>query len=370
MGAFAEITRLGGPVKGEAGGLGSRKRVGLDVGRRIGHTDNEHWRLLLQMLFSFVIDEMQFAIATQVILRILSVVSITILLLFWRDTFSHAADEELIAKGEYLFASAGGCGCHTSTGGELNAGGRPLTTAFGTFYGTNITPDPVHGIGDWTDRQIVDALRSGVGPGGRALSPAMPYPAFSGMTDADAEALVAYLRSVPAVAQKNVPHEVGIPFQDTIMWLWRWVFFRPANSEDREDSYSSNTQWSRGRYLTDHVAHCTECHTPRTLWGSLRVAEYLKGNRDGIDGEPTGDITADEIAGIGRWTLGEIVELLRTGYLPNFDNVQGLMALVIDGAHGRGYNRMNDRDLYAIAGYLKSLNGDDKVRRDQTLPLD
>lgn len=313
---------------------------------------------------------MQFSMAPSMLLRILAVVGIAILLLFWRDNFSYAADEELIAKGEYLFASAGGCGCHTSEGGALNAGGRPVTTAFGTFYGTNITPDPLYGIGDWTDKQIAEALRSGVGRGGRALSPVMPYPAFSGMRDADITALVAYLRSVPAVAQKNVPHEVGIPFQDTIMWLWRWFFFRPANTKDREDSYSSNAQWSRGRYLTDHVAHCTECHTPRTLWGSPRVTEYLKGNPDGIDGEPTGDITADENTGIGRWTLGEIVELLRSGYLPNFDNVQGLMALVIDGAHGRGYNRMNERDLYAIAGYLKSLNGDDNVRKGQTVLLE
>ncbi len=127
-----------------------------------------------------------------------------------------------IARGQYVFALAGGCGCHTAADGQVNAGGRPLSTPYGTFYGTNITPDSTHGIGSWTDRQIIDAIRSGVRPDGSVMSPVMPYPALSGMSDEDVAALVAYLRSLPAVAQENQPHRLSLPFAGMAMKVWDW----------------------------------------------------------------------------------------------------------------------------------------------------
>ena len=116
------------------------------------------------------------------------------------------ADEAaLVTRGQYIFALAGGCGCHTADKGPTNAGGRPIETPYGQFYGTNITPDPVHGIGTWTDREIIDAIRLGVKPDGTVMSPVMPYPALSGMTDEDVTALVAFLRSQEPVAQEKSP---------------------------------------------------------------------------------------------------------------------------------------------------------------------
>src|SRR5262245_45547112 len=54
-----------------------------------------------------------------------------------------------IARGEYL-ARAGGCvACHTARGGAPYAGGRAITTPFGTIYSSNITPDAKTGIGTW-----------------------------------------------------------------------------------------------------------------------------------------------------------------------------------------------------------------------------
>ena len=74
---------------------------------------------------------------------------------------AHAADD-IVARGAYLF-NAGGClGCHTAPGGATLAGGRALVTPMGTFYGPNITPDPEHGIGGWTDEDFVRALHHGV----------------------------------------------------------------------------------------------------------------------------------------------------------------------------------------------------------------
>jgi mono/diheme cytochrome c family protein len=256
-----------------------------------------------------------------------------------------------VARGQYIFALAGGCGCHTAEDGSVNAGGRPLKTPYGTFYGTNITPDPTHGIGKWTNRQVIDSIRLGVRPDGSVLSPVMPYPAFSGMTDEDVTALVAYLRSVPAVARANQPHALSLPFVGLAMRAWRWLFFDPGSAPTRAPVAGVE----RGRYISEHVAHCQECHTPRTRTGTLDRSLYLAGNQAGIDGEVTPNITPEVKTGIGEWSEDEIVSLLQTGFRPNFDNVQGLMALVIEGVREGGYKDITQEDALAVARYLKSV---------------
>ena len=264
---------------------------------------------------------------------------------------AQAVEADLVARGQYVFALAGGCGCHTAEGGPVNAGGRPLKTPYGTFYGTNITPDPTSGIGQWTDRQIIDSLRLGVRPDGSVLSPVMPYPAFSGMSDEDVTALVAYLRSLPPVARANQPHELSMPFANLAMRAWRWLFFNPGAAP----AQAPTPGMERGRYISEHLAHCQECHTPRTRTGTLDRSLSLAGNQAGIDGEVTPNITPDAKTGIGEWSEDEIVSLLQTGFRPNFDNVQGLMALVIEGVREGGYKDMTKEDALAVARYLKSV---------------
>ena len=264
---------------------------------------------------------------------------------------ARADGADLVTQGQYIFSLAGGCGCHTAAGGQTNAGGRPLKTPYGTYYGTNITADPNYGIGQWTDQEIIDSIRLGVKPDGTVMSPVMPYPAFSGMTDSDAAALVAYLRSVEPVAQGNIPHKISIPFSGMAMRVWRWLFFDPIETI----TSSPSDAVSRGRYISEHLAHCRECHTPRTMFGTPDRGLDLAGNPDGVDGEVAPNITPHREDGIGDWSDGEIVSLLRTGFLPNFDNVQGLMALVIDGVPGGGYKDMADEDAQAVVRYLRSI---------------
>ena len=265
--------------------------------------------------------------------------------------FVWAAQTDQITRGRYVFALAGGCGCHTAEGGQVNAGGRPLKTPYGTFYGTNITPDPAHGIGQWTDQQIIDSIRLGVRPDGSVVSPVMPYPAFSGMSDEDVTALVAYLRSLPAASRANQSHDLQVPFAGLAMRVWRWLFFTPLTPPAKAPAEGVE----RGRYISEHVAHCQECHTPRTRTGTLDRALYLAGNAAGIDGEVTPNITPDKQTGIGDWSEDDIVSLLQTGFLPNFDNVQGLMALVIEGVPEGGYKDMTKEDALAVVHYLKSV---------------
>ena len=104
-----------------------------------------------------------------------------------------------IARGQQL-AALGDCAvCHTSANGILNAGGKPLATPFGTIYSTNITPDVETGIGAWSYPAFERAMREGIHRDGRHLYPAFPYTHFARTTDADMQALYAYLMAQPAV---------------------------------------------------------------------------------------------------------------------------------------------------------------------------
>ena len=123
------------------------------------------------------------------------------------------ADEAQVARGRYLVIIAGCSDCHTP-GALIGApdmkrylAGSDIGFSIpgqGVFVGQNLTPDKETGIGSWTSEQIITAIRTGKAPDGGALSPVMPYPALSHLTDEDAQAIAAFLKSLPAVSNKNL----------------------------------------------------------------------------------------------------------------------------------------------------------------------
>jgi mono/diheme cytochrome c family protein len=255
-------------------------------------------------------------------------------------------------RGKLLMALAGGCGCHNPEGGPVGAGGRPLPSPFGTFYSTNITPDADTGIGAWTDEEIIAAIRTGDARGKGVEAPAMPYYQYAGMADRDARDLVAYLRTLTPVRRENRAHEVGVPFERLAYRLWRMLFTTAVTAPSEAPAAGAG----RGAYLARHVAICGDCHTPRTRFGASRDGEYLAGTADGPLGEEVPNITPDPKTGIGDWDVDDIAQLLASGFKPDFDNVQGLMAEVIDGyGGGLGYAHAAAPDLRAIAEYLKTV---------------
>jgi mono/diheme cytochrome c family protein len=261
----------------------------------------------------------------------------------------HAAGDA--ERGRALFALAAGCGCHTAAEGPVGAGGGEVPTPFGTFYGTNITPDPETGIGSWTDDEIRAAIRDGVVRGKGAESPAMPYYRYAGMSDADVNDLIAYLRSLPAVRRRNRPHVDELPLARWAYRGWR-LLFAGRGAVRRQDPPDAI---ARGRYLVDHVAICGDCHTPRNALGVAQPSQYLAGSRRGVGGRRVANITPHN-TGIGDWDAEDIVNVLTLGMLPNFDNVQGAMAEVVDGrGGGPGYGDAPIDDLRAIAAYLRSV---------------
>ncbi len=263
---------------------------------------------------------------------------------------SSAAPPEA-ARGAYLFGLAGCGGCHTDTkrGGPPLAGGRAIRTPFGTFYGPNITPDPEHGIGGWSDADFLRALRTGRAPDGSHYYPVFPYAAFTRMTDADILAIKAYIFTLPAVPRPSRSHDIALPLRwRFLVGFWKWLNFDPGPFTPDPGRPAA---WNRGAYLVRAVGHCHECHTPRDRFGGLDRARDMAGTEDGPDGETVPNITPDPETGIGRWSLADITFALRTGFLPDGDDMGGLMAEVVE----NGTSRLRDADLEAIAVYLKSL---------------
>ena len=262
------------------------------------------------------------------------------------------------ARGEKVFALAGGCGCHTPEKGPVGAGGVEIETPFGTFFSTNVTPDREHGIGAWSDEEIARAIRSGTLRDGSVEAPVMPYPLYAGMADDDLRDLIAYLRSLPPAPVANRPHQVSLPLPRLAFRAWRLLF---AGSTTAPEA-APRAGVERGRYLSDHVAICGDCHTPRTRLGALDDAMYLAGTPDGPGDELVPNITSDPKTGIGKWDRDEIVSLLQLGMKPDFDNVQGSMAEVIDGIAGApGYGKAPEADLQAMADYMKTVPPIDHV---------
>lgn len=264
---------------------------------------------------------------------------------------SHATEKTDIEKGRYIFKATGGCGCHTNyeNDGAFLAGGRALPTPFGTFFSTNITPDPETGIGRWNTEDFIKAMTQGVAPDGTHYAPAFPYTAFTQMTPEDLRHLKAYLFSVPPVRQENQPHDLWVSFGERLgFFLWQKLFFTPSSFQ--KDPQQSE-QWNRGAYLSDALAHCGECHTPRNLLGVLKKNKHYAGSKEGPEGEFAPNITPDEETGIGDWAVVDLTDFLQSGIKPDGDDVQGLMGLVIE----HGFTDLTPEDLEAMAVYVKSL---------------
>ena len=253
------------------------------------------------------------------------------------------------ARGAVLFAAGDCTGCHTDlkAKGPLAAGGAPMVTDFGTFYAPNITSDKTYGLGSWSAADFHRAMREGKGRDGEYLYPAFPYTSFSKMSDQDIADLWAYVKTIPAVAKPSHPHETKPPFGFRPLLLgWRVLFFHKG---PMSPVAGQSAEWNRGRYLSEAVAHCGECHSPRNLLGGIIDQNAYAGNLDGPDDQKAPNITSDP-HGIGKMSLADLEEVLNSGALPSGDYVGGGMGLVVDGTA-----KLSAADRHAMAVYIKSL---------------
>ncbi|SDB90002.1 Cytochrome c, mono-and diheme variants [Paraburkholderia lycopersici] len=261
-------------------------------------------------------------------------------------------DAAQIALGEKL-AKAGDCAsCHDSARREPFAGGLAVNSPFGPIYASNITPDPVHGIGDYTPAQFAAALQRGAAPGGKRLYPAMPYPSFAALDSHDVNALYQYfMYGVKPVANATPQTHLPFPFdQRWVMTFWRLAF---AQHGRFEPDPARSAQWNHGAWLVQGLGHCGACHTPRgPAYNEMGYTQssplYLTGGV--IDHWYAPNLTGDPGSGLGRWSADDIAVFLRDGHNGRA-YAFGAMAPVVEAST----QYLSDDDLHAIAVYLKSL---------------
>jgi len=257
------------------------------------------------------------------------------------------ANAAVVKRGEYLARAADCRACHTVSRDRLYAGGLPILLPFGTLYSTNITPDKETGIGNYSDQDFLNAVQRGIRPDGTRLYPAMPFPSYTRMTDADALAIKAYLFNLPAVRAQNLPSTFGFPYnQRWLMGLWSAFFnensrFRPVAARSAE--------WNRGAYVAEALAHCGECHTPRNLALALD-------NRNKFAGALTAgwyafNISSDNGSGIGARSNDEVRNYLSTGHAAGRGTAAGPMGEAVD----QSFKDIASSDILALVTYLRSV---------------
>lgn len=269
----------------------------------------------------------------------------------------HDAD---LANGESMFWAGGCASCHAAPGAGGDAlltlsGGQEFKTPFGAFVVPNISPDPVHGIGDWSDAEFVSAMINGVSPDGAHYYPAFPYPYYQNMTVPDTIDLFRYLQSLPASDNRAAPHKLEFPYslrRGIGLWKRRYLERTRADFSAADDAILA-----RGAYLVHGPAHCGACHTPRDRFGGEMARRFLAGAASleiaaDSGGAGTGrvpNITPHD-DGIGSWSEADISYSLETGFDPEFDTFGGPMVQVQE-----NLARLPASDREAIARYLKSI---------------
>lgn len=252
-----------------------------------------------------------------------------------------AGTSEQRARGERL---ANACvSCHTENN-QLPLSGSDFASKFGmppmgTFYAPNLTPSG--NIKDWSDGQVIRAIREGVHKNGRSLL-VMPADIFRNLSDDDAQALVAYLRSQPAV---------GGPTPDTELNIMGALFANLFNFQVAQPPVGNVATVAPGtveygKYMVDIIG-CRSCH-----------GDQLQGKADtGAPGPPPGPNLTEIMP---QWTEADFMNFFNTGTLPNGSSVPTLTL-----PSGFTEPRMpwpmvraaaTDADLKAMYLYLHSLS--------------
>lgn len=247
-------------------------------------------------------------------------------------------------RGAVTFAAAGCASCHSAPDGppDVLAGGKSFASDFGTFIAPNISSDPEHGVGGWSDLDLASAIMRGVSPEGAHYYPAFPYTSYIKAEIQDVADLIAYMRTLPADATPSQPHDLRFPYTiRATLGPWKALYLRDDWVTD-----APTPELERGRDLVEALGHCAECHTPRNALGGLDRAAWLTGAPN-----PSGEGRIPDITPAGlTWSEQQIAEYLKSGFTPEFDSAGGTMADVI-----RNTAQLSDEDRLAIAAYLKAL---------------
>jgi len=277
-------------------------------------------------------------------------------------------------RGAYIVGAVAVCGdCHTprlKTGApDLTRllGGNPAfadilpeVDGMGLVPTPNLTPDET-GLGDWTDVEIKEAFLNGVDRDGEPLFAIMPYYVLHNMSEEDADAIVAYLRSIPAVDQE-IParEELGFPVTtaDPVPEAMIPDSVLPASDEDYEAA-------QQGKYLAGNIGICMECHTAATKPGTpvpIDVDALFAGGRVfgrdelGLPKEFPEEIFSLNITPDPTGILGFTPEQVRTVLTQGTDDEgQGICPPMPVGPMG-AFANLTEEDALAIGIYITTID--------------
>jgi mono/diheme cytochrome c family protein len=261
-----------------------------------------------------------------------------------------------LRRGQYLVAAGDCMSCHLREGGEPLAGGLGLNTPFGVIYSANITPDKDTGIGDWTSDQFYHAMHDGIDDEGKNLYPAFPYPWFRLVSREDADAILAFLKTTPAV--KYTPPRDNLTFPLNLRSIVKGWNFLYLNSHGFKTDAGQSPEWNRGAYLVNGLGHCGGCHTPKNALGADKTQLELHGAT--LDKWVAPDLTGNDRTGLGAWSIDDVTEYLQTGRNAHA-GAGGAMADVIT----YSTSLLSDADRHAMAVYLKSQPAGPSSAHDQ-----
>jgi mono/diheme cytochrome c family protein len=251
---------------------------------------------------------------------------------------------EQLRRGQYLTVAGDCMSCHLREGGEPLAGGLGLNTPFGVIYTPNITSDKETGIGNWTADQFYQAMHKGIDDEGSNLYPAFPYPWFTLVSREDDDAILAFLKTTPAVKYTPPDNNLMFPLGNRFL-VKGWNLLYLSANEFKADP-SQSPEWNRGAYLVNGLGHCGGCHTPKGALGADKSGQAFRGGT--LDNWVAPDLTANDRTGLGAWSIDDVTEYLATGR-NSHAGAGGAMADVIT----YSTSLMSDADRRAMAVYLK-----------------
>ncbi len=233
----------------------------------------------------------------------------------------------------------------------------PSIRRLGTIYSTNITPDPESGIGKFTLDDFDRAVRHGIDDEGVTLYPAMPYPSYALMSDADIAAAVRVI-SCTVSSRRRAPNTRTVfrgPCRSAGPWRFGASYLRPPPMRPPSSSRYADPVVARGAYLVQGAGHCGACHTPRAITLQEKALDdssssFLAGGQR-IGGWVAVNLSGNVGDGLGGWSKEDIVATLRTARNAQQSVIGAPMSDVV--VHST--QNLNEADLQAIAAYLKTL---------------
>lgn len=242
-------------------------------------------------------------------------------------------DSTALARGKHVAAIRGCYDCH---GADLGGAKIIDDPAMGKIYGPNLTRGAGGVTMSYRDHDWLRAIQHGVGASGHALF-LMPSGEFAHLSDDDLGALVAYLKSVPAVNRPTVPVSVG-PLARALVLAGKLPLAAEIIDHRKVAAIAVKPGISPeyGRYL---AVGCVGCHGENYSGGKISAGPP--------DWPPAANLTPHPSSRVSQWSEADFVKTLHTGHRPDGTEISSVMP--------RSFGQMSDDELKAIWRFLKTL---------------